>query len=186
MNEEPTINKIMLSLDWLYHRAIQGGSGIYSAQDLADHYLQGTTCQKDAAQDLVRWEYLKAGTSGFIAGLGGLTTLPITIPANVSSVMYLQIRMIAAIAIIGGYSVYDHHTRTLVYLCLGGNMVKEALKDAGVQVLTYQLSHIAKAATSSTKLIKFLPVLSGILGGGLDILTTRITGTLACQTFITE
>ena len=51
---------------------------------------------------LIRWQNAKCATSGFIAGLGGSITLPVSIPANISSVLYIQIRMIAAIAYMGG------------------------------------------------------------------------------------
>ena len=48
---------------------------------------------------------MKCGTSGLVTGLGGLITLPVAIPANISSVMYVQMRTIACIAKMGGYDV---------------------------------------------------------------------------------
>lgn len=38
-------------------------------------------------------------TQGVLTGLGGLITWLVAIPANVGSVMYVQIRMIALLAI---------------------------------------------------------------------------------------
>lgn len=39
--------------------------------------------------------------------------LPVAIPANISSVLYIQLRMIAAIAIMSGHDVKDDKVRTL-------------------------------------------------------------------------
>ena len=38
----------------------------------------------------------KCAASGFLTGFGGFLTLPINVPANLSSVLYVQLRMIAA------------------------------------------------------------------------------------------
>ena len=51
---------------------------------------------------IVNYQVAKCTTSGFVTGLGGLITLPVAIPANVSSVMYVQMRMIACLAYMGG------------------------------------------------------------------------------------
>lgn len=97
--------KIMKSLDWAYDKAVNGVPGLDSAQDMANNYLQGEETLTEKVNSLIRWQNTKAGTSGFITGLGGLLTLPVALPANITTVLYVQIRMIAAIAIMGGYDV---------------------------------------------------------------------------------
>lgn len=74
------------------------------------------------------------GTNGFITGLGGLLVLPVTIPANVAGVIYVQLRMIAAIAHINGYDIYSDQVRTIAYACLTGSSTTKVLKNVGIKI----------------------------------------------------
>ena len=93
---------MMNGLDWAYDQAVNGIPFLKSAEDLGNEYKQAHTAGTDSldacARRLVRWQMSKAGTSGFLSGIGGVLTLPVAIPANLASVMFVQIRMIAAIA----------------------------------------------------------------------------------------
>ena len=111
-----TESKIMDVLNWSYDKAVQGVAGLDSAYDLADDYLKQEGSLHAQVNSLIRWQNTKAGTSGFLTGLGGIITLPVAIPANVASVMYVQIRMIAAIAHMGGYNLNDDRVKSLVFL----------------------------------------------------------------------
>ena len=86
--------------------------------------------QKKAADVLIRNQVTKCTTTGFLTGLGGFITLPITIPADLASSMYIQVRMIAAIAYIGGYNLHDDAVKTMIYATLLkidlGNVLKQA------------------------------------------------------------
>ena len=107
-----TESKIMDVLNWSYDKAVQGVAGLDSAYDLADDYLKQEGSLHAQVNSLIRWQNTKAGTSGFLTGLGGIITLPVAIPANVASVMYVQIRMIAAIAHMGGYNLNDDRVKS--------------------------------------------------------------------------
>jgi len=50
--------------------------------------------------------------------LGGIITLPVTLPANIAVVLLTQVRMITAIAHMGGYNIRDDQVRALCYVCL--------------------------------------------------------------------
>ena len=129
MSTELTESKIMQALDWSYEKAINGVTGVDSAIEMADSYTKNSSDSLyDQANSLIRWQNTKAATSGFVTGLGGLLTLPVTIPANIASVLFVQIRMIAAIAHMAGYDVKDDQVKTMVYACLTGNAAKEILK----------------------------------------------------------
>lgn len=69
-----------------------------------------------------------------MTGSGGLITLPVAVPANISSVLFIQMRMIASIAIMRGYDVKDDQVRTFFYASLTGKAATDILKQAGVQV----------------------------------------------------
>ena len=73
-----------------------------------------------AIKKLINFQTTKAATSGFVTGFGGVLTMPVTIPANVSSVILFQMRMIAAIALIRGYDLNSDQVQTFVYATLAG------------------------------------------------------------------
>lgn len=149
---------------------------------------------------------MKAGTSGFLTGLGGILTMPVAIPANLASVMYVQIRMIAAIAHMGGHDLKNDKVKSLVYACLAGNAAKDILKDIGIVVGTKLTTQAIKNISGKTivainqkvgfrLLTKFgekgvvnmgkaVPVVGGIIGGTFDSVATNIIGSIARDTFI--
>lgn len=130
-----TQQSISKALDWAYEKALTGGvPGTSSSYELAEEYLQHKGDLQEQVNALIRWQNTKSATSGFVTGLGGIITLPIAVPANIASVLYIQLRMIAAIAIMGGHDVKDDKVRTMAYACLCGNAATEILKEVGIQV----------------------------------------------------
>jgi EcsC protein family len=128
--------KIINALNWAYGHAVQGLPGMESAEEMAASYIRSGGTRYEQANALIRWQIAKAGTSGFVSGLGGVLTIPVTVPANIASVFYIQLRMIAAIAHIGGYDVHSDQVRTLAYACLCGSVATEILKKAGITIGT--------------------------------------------------
>ena len=135
-------------LDAVYEKILNGIPLVSrSVDEIADNYLSHHDTPEAAARSLARWQVAKCGTSGFLSGLGGIITLPVTIPANIGSVMYVQMRMIAAIAKMGGYDVNSDQVQTLVYMCLTGTTIADIVKDTGIQI----------GAKSLTAAIKKIP-----------------------------
>mgnify|MGYP000977246720 CR=1 FL=1 len=104
-----------------------------SVEEMVNDYVSKSDTPKDAALMLAQTQVIKCGTSGFITGLGGLITLPVAIPANIGSVLYVQMRMVAAIAQIGGYDIRSDQVQTMVYLCLTGSALKDVVKQVGIK-----------------------------------------------------
>jgi len=197
---------IMKALDYAYSIAIDGIPGFDSSEELARNYMSKGTDKVEICNSLIKWQIAKAGTSGFLTGLGGIITMPVTIPANISSVMYVQIRMIAAIAYIGGYDLRDDRVKTLIYLCLAGSAAKNILKDMGIVIgrrITIEIiKNISEKTISAinqkvgfTLLSKFgqkgvinlgkaVPLIGGVIGGTFDSVTTVAIGNIAKKTFI--
>lgn len=207
MKNPLTADTIQQALEWAYDKAVNGNvPGLDNAQEMALSYLAQNGSPVDQANSLIRWQNTKAGTSGFVTGLGGAFTLPVTIPANITSVLYIQIRMIAAIAHMGGYDLRNDQVKTMVYACLCGNAASEVLKAAGVKIgtkLTEQairnisgavLTKINQAvgfrlltkfgSKGAINLVKLVPVAGGVIGGVFDSITTNIIGNVARETFI--
>lgn len=196
--KEPQINKGLMAktLDWAYSKAVSGFSGADSAYDLGNSYLQQEGSLSQQVDSLIKWQVAKASTSGFITGLGGIMTMPITIPANIASVIYIQIRMITAIAYMGGYDIKDDRVKSLIYISMAGNGAKELLKDIGVRAgekfLTRTLEKVsvklaAKIGEKSVaSLGKAIPFVGGIIGGSFDGVSTKIVGRVAKRIFIEQ
>ena len=200
---------MMQLLDKTYDAAVSGSiPGTDSAEDLARDYQNDCDEPLKAAEALVRWQNVKAGTSGFVTGLGGLITIPVALPANITSVIYVQIRMIAAIAKIGGYDLHDDRVKTLVFVCLAGNSAKDVLKNAGISVATAAAKGLIKqipktvigqinkavgfrlitkfGTKGAVNLGKAVPFIGGVLGAAMDAAATNAIGNVAIKTFIDE
>ncbi len=194
-------------LDAVYEKALDGIPKVSRPVDgLVGDYLDRHVSPDAAAKALIKTQVVKCGTSGFLTGLGGLITLPVMIPANISSVMYVQLRMIAAVAKMGGYDIRSDQVQTMIYLCLTGVAVSDVVKDVGIKVGEKTLEAAIKKipGTALTKinqavgfrfitkfgekgvlnLGKMIPVVGGIIGGSFDVATTMIVGKNAIRMFI--
>lgn len=208
MSEKLSESKIMKVLDWSYDKAINGVKGLDSSIDLAESYTKNEGNLYDQVNSLIRWQNTKAGTSGFITGLGGLLTLPVSIPANIASVIFVQIRMIAAIAHMAGYDVKDDQVKAMVYACLTGNAAKEILKEVGIEIGSKLAFSAIKGISGKTitainqkvgfrlltkfgekgtiNLGKAVPIIGGVIGATFDSIATNTIGNVARDAFIIE
>lgn len=197
---------VMKAMDWAYDKAVNGISGLDSAEEMAEDYLNGEGSLRDKANCLIRWQNTKAGTSGFVTGLGGLLTLPVTLPANITTVLFVQIRMIAAIAKMGGYDLKDDRVKSLVYTCLVASSASDVAKQTGIAI-GQKLAMSALKNMSADVLVKInqkvgfklftkfgekgvinlgkaIPLLGGVVGGLFDSISTNTIGNVARDTFI--
>ncbi|MCL2678641.1 MAG: EcsC family protein [Clostridiales bacterium] len=194
-----------------YEKAINGlpgAKGVFLSKGVAE-FAQGYRAKyatpQIAAHKLVKTQILKCGTSGFLSGFGGLITLPVAVPANIGSVLYMQLRMIVAIACLGGHDPRDEAVRTMAYLCLAGEGAASVVKEAGIkigdkvalkainrlpaQVLIRinQKVGIRLFTTLGTKglinLVKVVPVAGGVAGAGFDAASTRKIARHAMKAF---
>lgn len=209
MSEEKlSQSMIMNTLDWAYEKAVNGVPGLDSAQELAEDYLKGNDPLVDKVNSLIRWQNTKCATSGFISGLGGIITLPVAVPANITSVMYVQVRMIAAIAYMGGYDIRDDKVKSLVYVCLLGNAGKDILKELGIKIgnkitqtmiqkISAQVITKINQTVGFRLLTKFgekglinlgkaIPLVGAVIGATLDLAATDVIGNVARDTFISN
>lgn len=200
-------NEIMQLLDKLYDQSIHGIAKVSPpVEELANNYLEKSNDATTAAKKFINYQIAKCTTSGFVTGLGGLITLPVAIPANVGSVMYVQMRMIACLAYMGGYDTDSDQVQTLVYACLAGISIDQILKQAGIQfgnkfvmamvkkipgeVLTkinqkVGFRFVTKFGTKGIVNIgKAVPVVGGMISGGVDFVETKVIANRAYKMFI--
>lgn len=194
------------ALDWAYTKALSGVGAFDSAYSLADNHLHKTRSREAAVDGLVNWQVAKCATSGFVTGIGGLLTLPVAIPANISSVLLVQLRMILSIAIIGGYDPRSEQVKSLAFVCLTGNVASGILNEMGIsnkQAITKEA--VEKIGEDLRKRINYLmksrlvaragrvgilgfskaiPLLGGLVGGAIDASSTVSVGNAARRLFI--
>lgn len=207
MNTSVNAEEIMALLDRLYEQSIHGIAKVSPPiAVLANDYLQKSTSVDAAAKKFIKYQIAKCTTSGFVTGLGGLITLPVAIPANIGSVMYVQMRMIACLAHMGGYDTNSDQVQTLVYACLAGISIDQLLKNVGIQFGTKFTTSMVKkipgtvltkinqkvgfrfitkfGAKGLINLGKAVPVVGGVIGGGFDFAETKIIAARAYKMFI--
>jgi hypothetical protein len=206
MSKKLTLPLIQQALELAYEKAIGGLPGMDSAEEIARGYMKQEGNLTNKVNSLIRWQNAKAGSSGFITGLGGFATMPVAIPANLLSVLYFQVRMIAAIAYMGGHNVRDDRVKSLVYVCLAGNMAKDILQEIGISIGTKLTAQMIGRITESTimainrkvgflllsktggqgviNLGKAIPLAGGIISGSIDVFATNLIGNVARNAFI--
>lgn len=192
---------LVSALQWIYERAIDGIPGLEGAPDLAAAYQRQCVSDEEAIDALIRWQVAKAAAAGFLTNLGGLATLPIALPANVLSALYIQIRMVAAIAALRGHDLKSDQVRTVVLACLCGTTLMDVVKEAGIgvgaglaQQAVASLSSEAvrrlvrmgglRGARSSAHVARLTPLIGGVVAGALDGALTRAYANAAKKLFL--
>ncbi len=206
-NKLLTQEDIMKILDSCYQQVLDGIPLVSPAiEDLANNYLSRYPSKEYAAKAMIKNQIIKCTTSGFISGFGGFITMPVTIPANISSVIYVQMRMIACCAYMAGYDLKSDETQTFVYACLAGVAVNGLLKQTGIklggklaqgaikkipgkfltkinQKVGFRL--ITKFGSKGViNLGKLLPGVGAIIGGSFDFAETKIISSRAYKWFL--
>lgn len=194
-------------LDQIYAVTLNGVPKVSKpVSEFADEYLEKYKDSKIASQKLVNNQILKCTTSGFLTGLGGAITLPFALPANITSVLYVQMRMIAAVAYLNGYDLNGDETHSFVYACLVGvslnNVVKQSSIVFGVKVCNTLVKKLpGKVLTKINQKVgfrlftkfgtkglvnlgKLVPVVGGVIGGTLDFAETKVIANRAIKWFV--
>ena len=201
-----TQEQIMDVMSKCYQAALDGLSGSKSCEELAREYVDRYKASTIAAKELIKQQLLKCSASGFITGFGGLLTLPVTVPANVASVLYVQMRMIAALAAIGGYDVHSDEVQTLVYLCLVGSSLTDVVKSTGIKIANKVTTNMLKklpgavltrinqkvgfrlltkfGTKGAVNLVKVVPVAGALVGAGIDYGSTKLIADKAYNAFL--
>ena len=194
-------------LSTLYIKSVDGIPKVsLPVDDLVEDYLSKNENVEQAVKSLINNSTVKCGTSGFLTSFGGFATMIATLPANITSVMYVQLRMCCAIAKMGGYDIHSDQVQTLIYACLTGSAATEILKSSGIKFANkFGVAMVdkipGKALTAINRKVGFrfmtkfgetgiinlgkvVPVVGGFVGGGIDVASTRIIGKNAYNIFV--
>jgi hypothetical protein len=201
----PGLPMVMDLLDWGYERAVQGVPGLDGAEELARSYADRCATTDEAVAKLIATQSGKAGLAGFVTGCGGAISLPIAMPANLLGTLYIQLRLVAAIAHLRGHDLNSAEVRTLALACMTGSKAADTLKDAGVRLGTRltrdalgwlspaigkKVEHAARlpvlngvATATTARLGRLVPVVGGVVAGGFDAAMTQLIGRTADRVF---
>lgn len=188
---------VMKILDSCYEKCLNGIPKVSpSVEEMANDYLKKYKTKEEACKAMIRNQITKCATSGFITGFGGFITMPVTLPANISSVIYVQMRMIACTSYMAGFDLDSDQTQTLVYACLAGVAVNNVIKQAGIKFGVKFANGLIKKIPGKVlikinqkvgfrfvtkfgtkgiiNLGKLIPGVGAVIGGGLDLVETKI------------
>ncbi len=170
---------------------IDGAGPLKSARWIAEDARQDTRSTEAAISKIARKTVARGAIGGFVTSVGGFVTMPIALPVNVVEFYVQATRMVGAIATLRGYDVDDPRVRTAILLTLVGSDADEVLSKAGlasgggrmVSMATRQLPPgglliVNKAIAfkllrgvgekAFSKLGRGVPILGGLVGGGID------------------
>ena len=172
---------------------------------MADDYLAKKEDHSSAAKSMIRNQVAKCTTTGFVAGLGGLIVMPVTLPADLTSSLYVQMRMIACTAYMAGFDICSDQVKTLVYACLAGVSVGAIIKPVGIQFGEKMALNMVKKIPGKAlvkinqkvgfrfltkfgekgliNLGKAVPVAGGFVSAGMNLFETKAIGNRAYNWF---
>ena len=176
-----------------------------SCYDLAAEFRRSGRGIDECVDSFIDWQTAKAGAGGFVLGLPGIVTAAVSVPADLTMTTYIQFRMIAVIALLRGWDVKASGIKTVAYLALLGSGAGQFLRQIGLPTraesppllfatlppaLLDKINGIiagkllaGAAKTGVIGMVKFVPVVGGLVNGALDGIATRGIGKQADTLF---
>jgi uncharacterized protein (DUF697 family) len=202
---QPLIDPLTQIFDWAYGKAVDGLPGFEGAEALAADFAARHATADEAAKALIAWHSRMAAIAGFATGCGGFVALPLALPANLAGALYLQTRLVAAIAHLHGHDIRHKRVRMLVLACLSGSKAADTLRDAGIRFGTRigrdaigwaapalfnrsrHAGHFAVLGAVGSRGIaglgRFVPFIGGAVSAGFDGALTQMIGRTAHRVF---
>ena len=186
-------------------QAIDGIGPIKSAMTSANAKLVHSGGDVEiAVKALIKQHTTLAGVQGFVTNLGGLTTVAIAVPANITGVALVQCHLVAGIVYLRGYDLEDPRVRNAILACmLGRETVEKLAKRNSLPSTPMNLAtspvhdpelDIRISAEVTTEIIgkvagrriatlvgRRVPLLGGAVGASTDALATWQIGRYAAE-----
>ena len=182
------------------------GLGPYkSATEIAEEVLSNHGDVETSIERLIAIHRRWVGSTGFATGIGGLATLAVALPTDVTTFYMLSARMSASIAVLRGYDVTDEEVTSAVLISLLGASAAGVVGKVGVDVgakaamaglkglpghvlieinkrVGYRL--LTKFGTKgSINLVKAVPFVGGGIGAGVNVLAINEIARYSKRTF---
>ena len=192
-------------LDTLYPKVLDGLPALGTPQELAASIREAGGTPEEQVERLVRRHIALSSATGFVTGLGGWLTLPVTLPTNLVGVATLQLHMAASVAALAGHDPTLPANQERVVSCLVGvgpadparDAEQEAIDRTALKVaekgLNFVISNVGQLISWGTqkvvtgqikrRLIRGVPVLGGVIGAMSDGYVTTQVAHSARDTF---
>ncbi len=118
---------------------------------------------------LIRRHAFRSGLVGFVTGFGGLPTLPLTLPIDVAVTIRIQASLAHMLRMVRGVPDEEIDEAGLWVLTAGG---QELASFSGAAVREMLVKAVSRT------FLKFIPLIGGIVGFGLNWLSTQALGRL--------
>lgn len=189
-------------------KAITGVGPLPSAASAADKQLKEQHGDVERAiHEVIENNVRYAGAQGFLTNIGGLVTMAVTVPVNLSGLALIQCRMVAGIAHLRGYELSDPRTRDAILACLlGEEKILRLVKDRtlpgtpmeiaaapvhdpvldrmlGTEVATELVARATGKRLAAT-VGRRVPVVGGVVGAGTDAYVTWKIGRYVDREFL--
>ena len=186
---------------------IDGKGPFDSARDVADQALKHARGDDQQALRILQRDHRQLGAvGGFVTGIGGFFTMPISLPANVLEFYLVGTRLTAATARVRGYDIDQPEIRSAILLTLIGADSDDLLKKAGLRATGGTFSALAVDRLPAPALMvlnkaigfrllgrigqgtfarlgRLVPVIGGVLGGAIDVYMLSRIGRQAAKEF---
>lgn len=185
---------------------VRGGAGLRSASQVATECLKHSDGDIEKAISKVIASHTRnVGVSGFVSGLGGFATMVVSVPADVSAYYINASRMVAAVAYLRGYDIDSEEVESMIALTLLGSAGVEVAAKAGVKIAEKGAAAALKklpgrvlieinkkvgfrlftkfGEKGAINLAKGIPLLGGVIGGGVNVATFRAISSYARLNF---
>ncbi|HRI98397.1 MAG TPA: EcsC family protein [Nocardioides sp.] len=187
------------------HRAIAGVGPLPPAARAADAQLKEQKGDVDRGiHEVIENHVRYAGAQGFVTNLGGVVTMAVTIPANITGLALIQCRMVAGIAHLRGYDLDDPRVRNAILTCMLGEDTVTALirerklpappmalataplhdPDLDVVISAEVAAELVARVTGkkvATTFARKVPIAGGFIGLGVDAFATWQVGRYATR-----
>jgi hypothetical protein len=189
-------------------RAIRGvgpldGAAMAAEKQLDEHKGDVEKAISEVIENHVRL----AGAQGFLTNIGGLVTMTVTVPTNITGLALIQCRMVAAIVHLRGYDLSDQRVKNAVLASMLGEermlaLIKRkklpgtpmALATAPVhdphlddimanEVASELITKVAGKRIATT-VGRRVPVVGGVVGAGADGYSTWKIGRYVDREFL--
>jgi hypothetical protein len=174
------------------HRAIVGVGPLPPAAQAAEAQLREQDGDVErAVHEVIENHVRYAGVGGLVTNLGGLITVAVVAPANITGLALIQCRMVAGVAHLRGYDLEDPRVRNAILVTILGEdsvrrMVKRQELPAPPMALATAPQHdpgLDQTITSAvatdlvsrvigkrlaTTVGKRVPLVGGLVGAGAD------------------
>ena len=184
---------------------VDGVGPLKGARQIADEHLNQHGDPNVAIDKLIATHTRIVGATGFATGLGGVFTLPVTIPTDIFMFYALSGRCAAAVAYLRGHDIDSDEVRSVVLLSLLGSAGAAVASEVGIKIgnkaamaALQKLPGTVLFAINKrvgfrlltkfgqkglVNLVKFVPLAGGVVGATVNFVAMQTVGKYAKKNF---